>query len=585
MFGIIIVSALLATLGRAQNCVLQVPANPLTAKGLQTPYVQSNCSQRAGTASFVECAIYDGQGGLSYYAPLIIDQGDVVGKNFIAPVNPNLPANAMVACYFGTNGGSTTLAGPGAAQCTNGLPGGSIFGQFATCGGAPFMARVLADAQRGIIKVPALGTASIGGPCPTVRDFRIVDQDQSDNVITAYALLNNNAIVAQATPANTKGGNATIIVNGSDNRLVDSFIDPALGCTPWMVPSLTAPTGMTGGIATNELLAAFHQAAPVAEVPPTDPMVLDNGNQNLQKTNLYRTAVGQTALQSLNQSPGLAYCNNITAGGIFAAANQALLVNNPSPMPDVANNLFTFLAQRFAASINADNLGCLGLWNLATNPVTLTMDGNGVVTDATINVVVLQQLALGQTVTNTTSSTTTSSTTSMATSTKASATSSSFTVFLNTTKSAATGTVAASSANAVQSLTSNGNKGATFTPSTLATMTVAATNTKTNVAVSSGTAVGGGTVATGTAVGGGTGATSSALVVAASSTCTCPVLTAPTATAAAAAPMFTLLADGLVKNTQTGQLYIPLPAFLDNLIGGGGSPGGNQGGHRRSRVA
>jgi hypothetical protein len=139
MFGIILVSGFLATLGRAQNCVLQVPADPLTAKGLSTPYVQSNCSQRADTPSFVECAINDGKGNLQYYAPLIIDQGDVVGKDFIAPIVPTLPPNAVVGCWFGTNGASTTLAGPGAKQCVNGLPGGSIFGQFATCGGAAFM--------------------------------------------------------------------------------------------------------------------------------------------------------------------------------------------------------------------------------------------------------------------------------------------------------------------------------------------------------------------------------------------------------------------------------------------------------------
>ena len=424
----------------------------------------------------------------------------------------------------------------------------------------------LAEARAGIIQVPALGTASIGGPCPTIRDFRIVDQDQSDNSLTAYALLNGGTVVAQATPANSK--NATLILNGSDNRLVDAFIDPALGCTPWMLPSLTAPTGMTSGVATNEILAAFHQAAPIAEVPSTDPMVLDNGQPNLQKTNLYREAVGQTPLQALDPAMPLQYCNNITIGGIFASQNQALLANNPSPMPDVANSLFTFLAQRFAASINDCNLNCLALWGLAVNPVTLTLDGNGVVTAATINVPVLQMLGMGLTVTNTTATSSTmssvssvaqSSTTSQvssATSLAASSTSS-FAAFRNTTKTAVSvsATVAASSPGAIVSLSSNANKGATFTPpTTLATMTVAAT-TPTSVAAGSGSAVGGGTGATGTA-----------LAVVPTSTCTCPV-TAPTAPAAAA-PMFVQLANGLVQNTQTKQLFVPLPAFLDNLFQG-----------------
>lgn len=138
MFGIILVSALLATLGRAQNCVLTLPANFLSAQGLMTPIVQSNCSQTAGMESFVECAINDHQGGLSYYAPLIVDSGAVAGKGFLPPVPITIPAGADIACYFGTNGMSTTLAGPGAKQCVNGLPG-SIFGQFAACNGGPFM--------------------------------------------------------------------------------------------------------------------------------------------------------------------------------------------------------------------------------------------------------------------------------------------------------------------------------------------------------------------------------------------------------------------------------------------------------------
>ncbi len=33
---------------------------------------------------------------------------------------------------------------------------------------------------------PALGTARDGMTCPTVRDFSVVDQDQSDNVTTSY---------------------------------------------------------------------------------------------------------------------------------------------------------------------------------------------------------------------------------------------------------------------------------------------------------------------------------------------------------------------------------------------------------------
>src|ERR1700750_1010915 len=97
----------------AQNdCVLTVPPNPLSAQGLATPYQQTGCDQRmfADQASFVEAAIWDpATNTLSVYHPLVVNKGDVAGKNFIAPVAPTLPANAIVGIVFGTNGGTLTL--------------------------------------------------------------------------------------------------------------------------------------------------------------------------------------------------------------------------------------------------------------------------------------------------------------------------------------------------------------------------------------------------------------------------------------------------------------------------------------------
>jgi len=57
------------------------------------------------------------------------------------------------------------------------------------------------------------------------------------------------------------------------------------------------------------------------------------------------------------------------------------LLARPSPMADVANSLFTFLAQRFVASYEI--LECPALLKLPS-PITLTIDGQGVVTAATI---------------------------------------------------------------------------------------------------------------------------------------------------------------------------------------------------------
>jgi hypothetical protein len=139
MFWSLLINSLLASIVYAQDCTLTVPANPLTATGLATPYQVSGCSQRADASSFVECAIYNNAGTIEIYAPLVVDEGDRLNIDFVPPVAATVPNGATVACWFGSNGDSLTLTGPGAAGCTNGLDG-SIFGQFAHCSGDKFMA-------------------------------------------------------------------------------------------------------------------------------------------------------------------------------------------------------------------------------------------------------------------------------------------------------------------------------------------------------------------------------------------------------------------------------------------------------------
>jgi hypothetical protein len=121
-------TALLAGVAMAQDCILTVPPNPLSAAGLATPYTVTGCDQRdPALTSFVECAIYDGNGAITVYHPLIVNAGDKVGTNFVKPVAATVPPGATTACWFGTNGNSLTLTG-GSAGCVNGL-GASIFGQ------------------------------------------------------------------------------------------------------------------------------------------------------------------------------------------------------------------------------------------------------------------------------------------------------------------------------------------------------------------------------------------------------------------------------------------------------------------------
>jgi hypothetical protein len=65
----------------------------------------------------------------------------------------------------------------------------------------------------------------------------------------------------------------------------------------------------------------------------------------------------------------------------FLAANQALLATGATPVPGTGNNLFTFLANRLNmsfANLNCQNFGL-------TNPVKVTLDGNGTAVAATFN--------------------------------------------------------------------------------------------------------------------------------------------------------------------------------------------------------
>src|SRR5579884_1401828 len=375
------------------DCTLLVPANPLTAQGLATPYQLSAtnpangpCNEaNANQSAFVQGVIYDpATGAFSVYSPLVIDAGT---QPAVAPTVPALPQGAIVALWFGFNGNNLTLQGATAntlsrARCVNGLPG-SIFGQFSYCNAVAFFRAANQGIAAGKVKVPALGMGNDGLPCPTVRDFSIVDQDQSDNVQTQY-LANANGQTAQLTAANqAKIANATTLGNPSDNALVTRVLDPTLGCTPWTAPNLADNNAPVPALPLDELMAAADQQAPVAQVPINDPMVLNNGNASLQKTNLYRRGADQQQAFSQNQASGANYCRNmIQAGMARLQKDQALFTNTASPMPAVANSLFTFLANRLQQSFV--NLNCQQLLNMP-NPITVQTDGNGVVISATLN--------------------------------------------------------------------------------------------------------------------------------------------------------------------------------------------------------
>ncbi len=378
------------------DCSLIVPAQPLTAQGLATPYqmVATNpangpCNEaNADQAAFVQAAVIDPvTGQISIYDPLVIDKDT---QPAMPPVVPKLPGRGIVGIWFGSNGNTLTLQGTGTSlqdgHCVNGV-GDSIFGQVSYCNSPAFFKAANAAIQAGKLVSPPLGRAKDGLPCPTSRDFALVDQDQSDNVTTTY-LVTGNGQTAQMTAANMaalQNDNVQVQHNGSDERLLAIALDGALGCKPMMAPDLADPGQMVTALPLNELQAAAHQAAPVALVPARDPMVLMNGRPNLNKLNAYRVGVDQSKVQSLDAASTKTYCTNL-----LAIAPQRMLLDAhltkaaPSADPAAANTLFTFLAQRFVFTFGADGLNCTK-WLGVPDPVSVKTDRNGEAIDATIN--------------------------------------------------------------------------------------------------------------------------------------------------------------------------------------------------------
>jgi hypothetical protein len=371
---------------------------------------QSGCTMANAGAlgAFVQATILNPQTGQLYvYNPLVITQGTTPA---VAPTVPTLPRNAVVTIDFGFNGTDLTQVGATAnalrqGNCLNGQ-GGSDFGQVSFCNGTTFFNDAFALERQGKVKVPAVGTSNkivasggnlgTGQTCPTVRNFDMVDQDQSDNVTSTYLLNPATGQTAQNTTSNA--GNltgATTLANGSDNILVDAFLDPTLGCTPFTAPDLGNNNQPATSQALDELLSAKNTPAITALVPENDEMTLDgNGNFDVTKTNMYRAEVGQPPVSNQNNrqdSPAM-YCQNlVNIQTPFLAANQTLLATGATPVPGTGNNLFTFMANRLSMSFTNLNCQTFGL----TDPVTVTLDGNGVGVAATFN-------TAQQTVTNTT---------------------------------------------------------------------------------------------------------------------------------------------------------------------------------------
>jgi len=264
------------------------------------------------------------------------------------------------------------------------------------CNGTAFFAAAAKDEREHKLVVPSAGTTSkmvvtggafgSGNACPVTRNFEIVDQDPSDNVTTEYLLNPATGQTAQDTTSNAANlAGSTLLLNGSDNTLLDLFIDPVLGCTPFMAPDLANNDMPTTSQALDELEAGANQPKNAALIPENDEMVLADNKFNAAKTDAYRAEIGQAPVDAATNamsSPAM-YCRNmIDIQTPFLAANQALLATGQPPVAGVGSNLLTFLANRLNMSFT--NLACQNFGY--TNPVTVTLNGAGVAVAVAFNI-------------------------------------------------------------------------------------------------------------------------------------------------------------------------------------------------------
>ena len=368
------------------NCTVTVPARPLSAKGLATPWVLGDgCTWANGDTEgvFIDATILSPRGKIQVYNPLVITEGTTPE---VAPTPPTIARGSQVILSVGFNGNALALVGRGARQgnCLDAL-GNSLVNQTPQCNAANFYRMANFEIAAGLLKIPAAGIGKDGQACQTTRDFALIDQDQSDNAVASYLFNPATGQTSQATAANQANLTGdTAETNGSDNGLLDKFVDPALGCTPFTAPNSTNPAGASASQALNELSARQNQKSPIALLPVNNPQLLVNGQFSLGKTNMYRIETDQRLLPfNTNTTRNAAqYCQDmINIAAPRLKLDAPMETGTASPVPDLGDNLADFLAARLSGSF--DNLNCK-IYGL-TNPVTLTTDANGVATGATFN--------------------------------------------------------------------------------------------------------------------------------------------------------------------------------------------------------
>jgi hypothetical protein len=397
------------------TCDIIVPANPLSAQGLATPYqltgpkgttpARSGCEMSNGAklGAFVQATILDpATGALSVYEPLVITQGtrpDTPGLKLNPPV---IPADAVVTIDFGFNGTDlvqvgatpTTLAD---AHCVSGQAG-SGFGPTSFCNGGNFFNAVQQAERKGLLTVPSPGTSDAivasggdlgaGRSCPVIRNFEVAGLDPGESATTTYLLNPLTGQTAQDNPTYREYiAGATLLHNNSANAVLDQYIDPILGCTPFEAPDLSNANVPTFSEALDEIAAGAYQPKTAALVPENDQVVMEGGKSDPAKTDRYREELGQALISSQSDktsSPAM-YCQNLVdIQTPFLAANQKSLATGQSPVTVTADSLLTFLANGLSMSFTS--LGCQQFH--LTNPVTLKRSSAGVAIAATFDTAV-----------------------------------------------------------------------------------------------------------------------------------------------------------------------------------------------------
>jgi hypothetical protein len=327
-----------------------------------TPYqlVGAGCNQVVIAMSrFVHAVILNtDNGAVALYNPLVITAGTTPE---VAPVPVNFTANNhVVGIWMGSNSNTLALSnqvGITNGNCAAGTPN-SPFGQFAFCNVQAFWKAIEIVRAQGLLAVPPIGIAPDGLPCPTIRDYSVVDMDPDDGVPTTY-LITANGNPIQKTLNNMKLNIQGEIANDGDHRLVSSFVSPATACPLWLISDLADPGVKRNALPMNVLQAIYYQPMPVESLPNNDPMATTNNQPDIAKLNLYRKGIYQPQINNLVEADPAVFCRNYVNVTVPRLRSLSAMLKNTVSPAGAGMNLFDFMKTRCSTTYAAINCQAL----------------------------------------------------------------------------------------------------------------------------------------------------------------------------------------------------------------------------------